>query len=164
MRVTLELLTEQRFAQAAAIDRSDVPEAFVDPAETFMELHRYGLEHGCIGYTFLVLAEGRCVGMLLLGEAIPWETDPPEMAREPFYRLMGFVIDRHWRGQGIGAAALEMAVERVYSDFGVRPIALGVHRDNHGAAAFYVRHRFRPTDAMEGADRYYLRYPEGWEV
>ena len=48
----------------------------------------------------------------------------------------------------------------MYDDFGVRPIALGVHQDNHGAAAFYMRHGFHPVDAMEGADRYYLRYPE----
>lgn len=160
MHVTLELLTEDRFPDARAIDRSDIPEAFVDTADTIIDLHCYGLEHGCIGHTFLVMADGKCVGLLLLGEAIPWETDPPQMRVEPFYRLMGFVIDRRYRGQGIGAQALRMAVERVCEDFGVRPIALGVHQDNHRAAAFYMRCGFRPTDAMEGSDRYYLRYPE----
>lgn len=43
-----------------------------------------------------------------LTEAIEWETDPPEMKREPFYRLMGFVIDKKYRGKGIGSKALEM--------------------------------------------------------
>lgn len=161
MEIRLELLTEERFGEAMAIDRDDVPESFVDTAETILTLHRYGAEHGCIGHTFLVMADGRCVGLLLLGEAIPWETDPPEMRAEPFYRLMGFVIDRAARGMGIGAQALEQAIERVYEDFGTRPVALGVHVENHRAAAFYMRHGFRPTDAMEGNDRYYLRYPDG---
>ena len=159
MRITLELLTEQRFSEAAAISREDVPEAFVDTAETLMELTRYGWSHGCIGHTFLVMADGACVGMLLLGEAIPWETDPPQMRAEPFCRLMGFVIDQRCRGCGVGAQALEQAVARVYADFGIRPIALGVHEENHGAAAFYMRHGFRPTEAFEGRDRYYIRYP-----
>ena len=161
MDITLELLTEERFPLAEAIDRSDVPEAFVDTAETILELHRYGMKHACIGHTFLVMADGRCVGLMLLGEAILWDTDPDEMRKEPFYRLMGFVIDRRYRGCGIGAEALRMAVERVYEDFGMRPIALGVHRDNQRAADFYMRCGFRPTDAMEGNDRYYLRYPSG---
>lgn len=159
MEVTLELLTEDRYHLAASIDRSDIPESFVDTAETILELHRYGLEHGCIGHTFLVMADGKCAGLLLLGEAIPWDKDPAQMRTEPFYRLMGFVIDRAYRGMGIGAQALEQAIERVYADFGVRPVALGVHLDNARAAAFYMRHGFRPTDAMEGPDRYYLRYP-----
>lgn len=159
MRITLELMTESRYSEATAIDRSDIPEAFVDSLETIMELHRYGLEHACIGHTFLVMADGHCVGLMLLGEAIPWETDPEEMRSEPFYRLMGFVIDRNYRGCGIGTEALKMAVERVYEDFGVRPVALGVHHENHRAAAFYIRCGFQPTDAMEGNDRYYLWYP-----
>lgn len=159
MEISLELLTEDRFPEARAIDRSDVPESFVDPAEIILELHLYGIEHACIGHTFLVMADRECVGLLLLGEAIPWETDPVQMRAEPFYRLMGFVIDQRYRGMGIGAQALEMAIQRVYEDFGVRPVALGVHLDNTRAAAFYMRHGFHPTDAMEGPDRYYLRYP-----
>ena len=82
------------------------------------------------------------------------------MRAEPFYRLMGFVIDRRFRGQGLGDRALEQAIREVYREFGVRPIALGCHKDNHSAARFYLRHGFRPVDAMEGSDIYYLRYPQ----
>lgn len=81
------------------------------------------------------------------------------MRREPFYRLMGFVLDRRFRGRGFGGMALEMTVERVYADFGIRPIALGCHRDNEAAARFYLRHGFRKTACVEGSDIYYLRYP-----
>ncbi len=156
----MELLTEDNFPYVEGIDREDVSEDFVDTAATLMELTRYGNEHGCIGRTFAVKAGEEYIGVILLGEALPWDTDPEEMRREPFYRLMGFVLDRRWRGRGIGGVVLEMAVDRCYRDFGPRPIALGVHKDNTGAARFYLRHGFRKTQVMEGNDYYYLRYPD----
>lgn len=82
------------------------------------------------------------------------------MHREPFYRLMGFVIDKRYRGKGIGGIVLETVIQEIYQEFGVRPIALGIHEENKSAVVFYERHGFRATNAMEGADRYYLRYPE----
>ena len=82
------------------------------------------------------------IGLILLGEAIPWETDPPEMSKEPFYRLMGFVVDKKYR------------------DYGKRPIALGCHKDNIQAERFYLRHGFKKTNVMEGNDYYYLRFTD----
>lgn len=156
-QITLEPLTEANLAEAQAIDRSDVPEDFVDTVDELMELTRYGLEHGCAGRTFLARREGVCAGVILLGEAIPWDTDPEEMRERPFYRLMGFVIDRRLRGRGVGTCVLDEAVRRVYAEFGPRPIALGCHRDNRDGARFWLRQGFRPTAAMEGADLYYIR-------
>ena len=159
MEITLELLTADNLDEARAIDRADVPTAYVDDADALWELTCYGLRHGCIGHTYVIRVDGACAGVILMGEAIPWETDPPEMRLEPFYRIMGFVMDRRYRGQGLGGRALETVISRICADFGVRPVALGVHEENAGAARFYARHGFRPTSAMEGADRYYLRYP-----
>lgn len=51
------------------------------------------------------------------------------------------------------------SIRRVYEKFGVRPIALGVHKENHGAERFYLHHGFVKTDCFAGNDRYYLRYP-----
>lgn len=159
-RISLELLDEKNYPQVRCIQREDVSEAYVDTVETILELTRYGEEHNCKGYTFAVKYGNGYIGVILLGEAFLWETDPEEMEKTPFYRLMGFVLDRRYRSMGIGGTVLEMVIAEVYRDFGVRPIALGVHRDNRRAAAFYLNHGFRATDAMEGNDRYYLRYPE----
>lgn len=156
--VTLEPLTAANLQEARGIRREDISEEFVDTVDTLWELTQYGNEHGCLGRTFVVRYRGSCAGALLLGEAIPWETDPPEMQDTPFYRLMGFVIDRRFRGMGLGSAALEMAVGQVYREFGARPIALGVHKDNIGAQRFYLRHGFQKTQAMEGNDCYFLRF------
>ena len=158
--LAFELLSEQNIDAVRAIDREDIPESWVDCADTLWDLTRYGLEHDCIGHTYAVKYADAYIGMILLGEAIPWETDPEEMKKEPFYRLMGFVIDRRWRGRGIGGQVLEQAIGAVYAEYGVRPIALGVHKDNREAGRFYEKHAFRPTAAMEGEDIYYLRYPE----
>lgn len=157
--LSLELLSKENLDDARNIQREDISEDFVDSADTIWELTQYGLEHHCLGRTFLVRSGGCAVGLLLLGEALEWDTDPEEMKGVPFYRLMGFVIDRRYRSRGIGGLALEAAISRVYGEFGVRPIALGVHRENHRAAQFYERHGFRKTDVLEGNDFYFLRYP-----
>lgn len=157
--VTLEPLTEDNIEEARSIQREDISEDFVDSVDDIMELTQYGLDHGCIGHTYAVRYEGRIIGVILLGEAIPWETDPEEAQGQPFYRLMGFVLDRRYRGGGIGTYVLNETVRRVYQEFGVRPIMLGCHRDNVDGERFWLRHGFRKTDAMEGNDCYYLRYP-----
>ena len=164
MDFELEELTHENYEQVRKIDREDVPENFVNTVDTIMELTDYGVEHGCAGHTFAVKAGDEYIGMILLGEAIPWRTDPPQMKEEPFYRLMGFVLDKRYRGLGIGGQVLERAIEAVYRDFGVRPIALGCHRDNVSAAAFYRKHGFRKTEYLETDDFYYLRYPGAEET
>lgn len=157
--ISLELLDEQNIDGVRAIHREDISESWVDNADTLWELTQYGLEHNCIGHTYAVKYNETYIGMILLGEAIPWDTDPEEMKTEPFYRLMGFVVDNRWRSQGIGGYVLEKVIATIYREYGIRPIALGVHKDNHGAARFYEKHGFRRTEAMEGNDYYYLRYP-----
>ena len=157
--INLELLTETNIEAVRAIHREDIPESWVDNADTLWELTQYGLAHNCIGHTYAVKQDDAYIGVILLGEAIPWETDPEEMKNEPFYRLMGFIIDNRYRSQGIGGKVLQMVIDAIYKEYGVRPIALGVHTDNHGAAKFYARHGFTPVDAMEGNDRYYIWYP-----
>lgn len=156
-QISLELLSEQNLDAVRSIHREDISEAWVDNADTIMELTQYGLDHGCIGHTYAIKYGEAYIGVILLGEAIPWETDPEEMKGVPFYRLMGFVIDKQYRNQGIGGFVLEAVIDRIYGEFGTRPIALGVHRDNHAAARFYVRHGFKKTDSIEGNDFYYLR-------
>lgn len=157
MDITFEELTHGNFPYAQKIKRDDIPEAWVDSAETIMEITDYGVAHNCLGHTYLMKLGQTYIGLLLLGEAIPWDTDPAEMGKEPFYRLMGFVIDRDFRGKGLGGIILEKAIDRVSCDFGNRSIALGCHKDNVGAARFYERHGFKRTGVFEGADEYFLR-------
>lgn len=153
----LEQLTRENFHHARRIDREDIPEDWVDTAETIMELNEYGVEHHLIGHTYLVRLDDRYIGLIMVGEAIPWDTDPLEMQGVPFYRIMGFVVDREYRNRGLGGEIMEAAVEQVYQEFGKRPLALGVHRENLRAGRFYERHGFKRMGVFEGNDEYFLR-------
>lgn len=157
--IQFELLSEDNIAKARAIQREDISEDFVDGVDTILGITQYGIDHHCLGHTYVIKYREIYIGVILLGEALPWETDPDEIKKEPFYRLMGFVIDKRYRGLGIGSYVLEKAIDMCYQEFGVRPIALGCHKDNHQAARFYMKHRFKKTDVMESNDYYYLRYP-----
>ncbi len=158
-QITLELLSEQNIDAVRAIHRQDVSVAFVDSADTIMEITQYGLDHHCIGHTYAIRYGAVYIGLILLGEALEWETDPEEMKGVPFYRLMGFVLDERYRNGGIGGYVLEMVIANIYQEFGIRPIALGCHKDNHKAEKFYLDHGFKKTNLMEGEDYYFLRYP-----
>lgn len=158
--IRLEPLTELNIDSARQIQREDISTDLVDDIDTIMELTRYGTEHNCIGDTYAIKYKSDYIGVILLGEAIPWETDPPEMKEVPFYRLMGFVLDKRYRNLGIGSYVLEKVIDTCYEKYGIRPIALGCHKDNVKAAEFYLRHGFKRTEYTEGDDRYYLRYPD----
>lgn len=157
-RIRLEPIMGPDCAAVMDIDRSDISEDWVDSIPAIMALHRYGLEHRLIGHTYLIREGSACAGMLLIGEGIPWPCDPPELHGIPFYRLMGFLIDRRIRGRGIGSQALEMAIDAIRAEFGPRPIVLAVQEDNHRAMRFYEAHGFVRNSARDEDDVYFLRY------
>ena len=157
MDIELKQLTHDNYGDALAVRRDDIPEAWVDSAAALMEVTDYGAAHHLIGHTFLAYLAGKPVGLIMIGEALAWDTDPVEMRDQPFYRVMGFVVDRAYRSRGIGGTILEQAIALVYREFGARPLALGVHKDNVRAGRFYERHGFRRTGVYEGNDEYYLR-------
>ncbi len=157
MRILLEQLTHDNYDDAVAINRDDIPVDWVDTANTLMEVTDYGAEHHLIGHTFLCRVDEKPIGLIMIGEALAWETDPEEMKGKPFYRVMGFVVDKAYRDKGIGGVILEKAIGQVYEEFGKRSIALGVHKDNIRVGKFYERHGFKRTGVYEGNDEYYIR-------
>ena len=156
-KIRLEQLTHENFPMALKIRRDDIPTAWVDDAEAIMEFTDYGAQHHLIGHTYLAFIDATCVGIIMIGEALEWNTDPVEMKGKAFYRIMGFTVDKEYRNHGIGSDILEKAIEEVYDEFGKRPIALGVHKENIRVRNFYERHGFKKTGVFEGDDEYYLR-------
>ncbi len=155
--ITLEILDRENQQEALGIDREDVSLDFVDSVEDIIELTRYGEEHKYIGHTYLVRFDGKCVGIILMGEGIPWEVDPPQIAGRPFYRIMGFIIDRGYRRRGIGSYVLEEVIRRIYGEFGPRPILIGCQENNISAMELYQRHGFVNTLAMDEDDCFLIR-------
>lgn len=156
----LEAVTDVHRTDVLGIDRSDISEDWVDSVQHILDMTQYGLDHGCIGHTYVIFAENTCIGIILMGEGFHWSCDPQEVANTPFYRIMGFILDKAWRGKGIGGQVLEMVISHIFAESGPRPILLGVQEDNRRAAVFYQRHGFIPTVAWDEDDRFYIRYPQ----
>mgnify|MGYP002508501667 CR=1 FL=1 len=73
-----------------------------------------------------------------------WETDPAEMKGTPFYRLMGFVIDRRYRNGGIGSYVLEKVIRECYQEFGIRSVAPDLIRLPYLTSCSNLRRRTVP--------------------
>ncbi|WP_025724741.1 GNAT family N-acetyltransferase [Acholeplasma granularum] len=143
--------------QIKMLERSDVSENFVDSLDSIKEFTDYSLENNLKGHTFIIKYKSDLVGVLLIVEGIHWETDPKQLYNIPFYRIMDFIINKNYRGYGIGSYVLEEVISRVYNEFGERPVVLGVHKDNIEAEKFYLKHKFIKTEYMDGDDYYFIR-------
>ena len=127
---TLENLTFENCSRAYEIDRSDIPDDFVDDVPTLIATLKFGFEN-----------------------------DPQEVKDKPFYRLVFFVLDKNFRGKGLGKQILEKTIETVYKDFGRYPVVLGVHKDNEKAFQFYLKNGFVKTAYMDGDDYVMIKNP-----
>ena len=141
--VRIELLNEHNEEYLRKIDRSDIPFSFVEPIEDTIELAKWGTENGLKGGCYGILVDNRYVGILLIGEGMEGEVDPPEVKGKPFYRVIGFVLDRNYRGAGIGSEALKLAIADTFEHYGKYPVLLECQRENARAAAFYERNGFK---------------------
>ena len=84
MEIVLEQLTHDNYDDALLINRDDIPEDWVDTAPALMEVTDYGAEHNLIGHTYLARIDGKPVSLIMIGEALAWDTDPAEMKGKPF--------------------------------------------------------------------------------
>ena len=157
MNFELDVMTFDNCEEAYGIDRSDIPYKFVEDVPMLISTLEYGAENDLIGHAFLVKTEGKAIGTIMIGEGIVGDADPDELQNRPFYRLMFFVVDKGYRRLGLGSRILEEAVERIYKEYGDRPILLEVHEDNEQAARFYERNGFRKTAYKVGDDYYFVR-------
>lgn len=158
--ITIEFISDSNREELLQLQRDDVSEDIVDSVEHILATTQYGAEHGLKGRTYAIRYQGRIVGIILMGEGIPWSCDPPELQGVPFWRIMGFLIDRRYRSLGIGSQALEMVIRAVFADFGPRTIVLAVQENNLRAMRFYEKHGFVRNSAMDEDDVYFLRWFE----
>ena len=55
--ITLELLSDSNIEDVRKIQRDDISEAFVDTADTIIELNQCGIDHNCKGHTYSDFSE-----------------------------------------------------------------------------------------------------------
>ena len=146
--LTLEQLTHGNYSHALSIRRDDIPEEWVDTAASLMEVTDYGAEHNLIGHTYVAYTDGKPVGLIMIGEALAWDTDPDEMKGKPFYRVMGFVVDRDYRGRGIGTEFFKR-LDTWAEEKQVTRLELTVICENEAAKHLYEKRGF----VVEGIKR-----------
>ena len=142
--ITLEPLSPANEPALLALDCGGFPPAFVEPPAHTIALAHWGEENGLDGFCFAIRADERCVGLMLLGQAIPDPADPSEVRGQRYFRLLGFVLARRERGRGVGSEALRQALSALYHTYGPVPVVLECHRENP-ALRLYRRLGFRPA-------------------
>lgn len=155
--VTLEVLNDQNREVLLHLNRDDISLKFVEDVAETLEQAEYGDAHKLRGHCYAVKCGGTYAGVILIGEGLAWECDPPEIKGTFFYRIMGFVLDKRYRGLGIGSAAMEQAIRNVYEEYGRAPIVIECHEENRRAIRFYEKHGFVNTNVRENEDFYLIR-------
>lgn len=152
----LEWLNEANAPRVMQIQRDDVPVCFAEDIAYTIKLATYGDENHLRGHCYAVKHGEQYVRILLIGEAIPDSADPPELKGKDYFRIIGFVIDKGYRRQGIGSRALQAAINEIYREYGPLPILLECHKDNKAALDFYTKMGFRNTGILHEQDYYFI--------
>ena len=155
--IEIDVMTFENCEKAYEIDRSDIPYSYVEDVPTLIRTMEYGAENNLIGHAFLVRTDNKPIATIMIGEGIVGEADPIELQDRPFYRLMFFVVDKRYRNLGLGTQILETAIDRIYVEYGERPILLEVQQENENAARFYERNGFKRTSYRIEDDYYFVR-------
>lgn len=155
--IELELLNKDNENMVREIQRDDIPICFVEDISHTIELSKYGEKNNLRGHCYAIKYEEKYIGIVLIGEAIEGEEDPDELKGTGFFRVIGYVIDKEYRGRGIGSKALELALNEIYREYGSVPILLECHKDNERAIKFYIKMGFRNTNILNNQDYFLIK-------
>lgn len=154
--VQLELLNEKNEKCLLGILREDIPEHYVEEVSSTIDLAKYGEKLNLKGHCFAIKYDESYVGIILIGEAIACEEDPDTVKGKEYFRIIGFVIDRRYRGIGIGSVALKLVIEAIYKEYGRVILLLECHKDNSEAIRFYEKNGFCNTNIINANDENYF--------
>ena len=157
MKLNLHILNNSNRQRLLNIKRDDIPFDFVQDVKEIIQLTEYGDKHQLRGHCYTIKCDDDYVGIILIGEGIESERDPDEIKGIFFYRILGFVIDKDFRGLGIGSWAIEQSIQNIYAEYGVAPIVIECHKNNIKAIKFYENHHFRNTYVIENENYYMIR-------
>lgn len=155
--IKLELLNRNNENKVKEIQRDDIPFCFAEDISYTIELSKYGEENNLRGHCYTIKYEDKYIGIVLIGEAIEDEADPIELKGTDYFRVIGFIIDKAYRGQGVGTKAFELALNEIYREYGNVPIVLECHKDNEKAIDFYQKMGFRNTNILNNDDYFLIK-------
>lgn len=126
MKIDLELLSDANRQEVLKIDRSDISLDYVEDISETLRQSDYGDEHHLRGHGYVIRCDGACAGVMLIGEGIPWDCDPEEIQGTFFYRILGFVLDKRFRGRGWAQPPWSRPFKIFMKSSALRPSSLSV--------------------------------------
>lgn len=158
MSIEIEAVSFDNIHDLLSIDYGDIPEDFAEKPSLTIAYAYCGQLAKKEGFCAAVTQNSSVAGIILIGEAIPGENDPPAcLAADRFFRLIGFVIDAAHRGKGLGKAALLKTLKRYDSLYPGCPLCLECHEQNTAAYRLYRSCGFADTGDRYGGHRILLR-------
>lgn len=150
--VSLELLSDKNEEDLLKMDRGDIPDKYVERVEYIINLSHYGSENGLDGFCTAIKNDDKYIGIILVGEAILGDMDPIEVINRNPFRIMGFMIDKKYRGQGLGRHAFQMILDKFYLEYGNKPLILECYKENIVAKRFYEKFGFIDSGISTATD------------
>lgn len=161
MNITLEPITFENVQALLALKMGDISPKLVQPPCETIAFAYVGTLQGLAGFCKAICADGKPVGLFLIGEAIADDEDP-EAARAcgRFFRMTGFMLDAAYRGQGIGRKALAAVLKGFDAEYGNCPLVLDCYEGNPAAHHLYAQAGFVDTGLWRGRDMVMMRMPQ----
>lgn len=161
MAVEIEEVSFENVHSLLSIDFGDTPEAFAERPFMTIAYAYCGLLEQKEGFCSAITENGETAGIVLIGEAVPDENDPPICKNtEKYFRLMGFVIDTSRRGRGIGKAALQKVLQKFDRLYPGCLLLLECHEENSAAYHLYLSGGFTDTGHKTDRHRILMRKTE----
>jgi len=144
VRIYLELYDERKNGVPHGIPLRGTKPTLAEEVGWFADLYRKML----LGNALAIVAEkgGRVVGHCTVSRV-----GDSAAAENGHVGVLGILVDRRWRGKGVGRALMREALRRSRPLFDV--VHLGVHSSNVGARRLYASLGFVPVGSIPRAVR-----------
>ena len=134
--IELREITQENYEECLSLKVAEHQRAFVSStvhslAQAWVSYHT--------SYLFAIYAEGRMVGLLMLGY----------YERKDQYTLWKFMIDQRYQKKGYGRKALGLGMKYLVDRFGVKEVYTAYVKGNRVARELYASFGFRETGEIE---------------
>ena len=137
--VTLQKITPANYAECLKLTVADAQKDFVaNNTKSLAQAWVYYNE----AYPFAVYAEDIMVGFIMMGY----------LDAEKIYTIWRLMVDERFQGKGYGKAALNLGIEYLQKEFGIKEIELSFVPENTAAENLYESVGFKKTGAIEDGE------------
>ena len=157
--IELELLNDFNRDKVLNIQKDSMDEEFVYDISYTLKLAKFIADNNMRGHCYAIKYSNNYIGIVLVCEIIKDEVDLSKIPKNDYFKIIGFTIDKNYRGKGIGTKALELALKDIIKEYGNVPFLLECGKDNIQAMKVYEKLGFNNTNILNDEDEYFLIKP-----